>query len=224
MPYISSRTEKRYKAAVSDVKSLKKQLATMQSTTIARSTYERVKNNLKETSKDLDSAKSKVDHYSTLYVGMKEKYSNQSERIANMQQGVKGLLMKIQAYEKKMQKLEDDYEKVLAQSATSRTTMTTMKLHFQRQQQNMLERLREAEKEAETSRQQVKDLMTQIQEIEANERHARENSLTQAMVNTRDTLFDATFNGIGGVNESGSRALAVAMGAVVAAFLMTRVD
>lgn len=196
----------------------------MQSTTIARSTYERVKNNLKETSKDLDSAKSKVDHYSTLYVGMKEKYSNQSERIANMQQGVKGLLMKIQAYEKKMQKLEDDYEKVLAQSATSRTTMTTMKLHFQRQQQNMLERLREAEKEAETSRQQVKDLMTQIQEIEANERHARENSLTQAMVNTRDTLFDATFNGIGGVNESGSRALAVAMGAVVAAFLMTRVD
>lgn len=209
---------------MSDVKSLKKQLATMQSTTIARSTYERVKNNLKETSKDLDSAKSKVDHYSTLYVGMKEKYSNQSERIANMQQGVKGLLMKIQAYEKKMQKLEDDYEKVLAQSATSRTTMTTMKLHFQRQQQNMLERLREAEKEAETSRQQVKDLMTQIQEIEANERHARENSLTQAMVNTRDTLFDATFNGIGGVNESGSRALAVAMGAVVAAFLMTRVD
>ena len=209
---------------MSDVKSLKKQLATMQSTTIARSTYERVKNNLKETSKDLDSAKSKVDHYSTLYVGMKEKYSNQSERIVKMQQGVKGLLMKIQAYEKKMQKLEDDYEKVLAQSATSRTTMTTMKLHFQRQQQNMLERLREAEKEAETSRQQVKDLMTQIQEIEANERHARENSLTQAMVNTRDTLFDATFNGIGGVNESGSRALAVAMGAVVAAFLMTRVD
>tara|TARA_Y100000592_G_scaffold89444_1_gene146686 strand:+ start:135 stop:725 length:591 start_codon:yes stop_codon:yes gene_type:complete len=196
----------------------------MQSTTIARSTYERIKNNLKETSKDLDSAKSKVDHYSTLYFGMKEKYSNQSERIEKMQQGVKGLLMKIQAYEKKMQKLEDDYEKVLAQSATSRTTMTTMKLHFQRQQQNMLERLREAEKEAETSRQQVKDLMTQIQEIEANERHARENSLTQAMVNTRDTLFDATFNGIGGVNESGSRALAVAMGAVVAAFLMTRVD
>ena len=196
----------------------------MQSTTIARSTYERIKNNLKETSKDLDSAKSKVDHYSTLYVGMKEKYSNQSERIIKMQQGVKVLLMKIQAYEKKMQKLEDDYEKVLAQSATSRTTMTTMKLHFQRQQQNMLERLREAEKEAETSRQQVKDLMTQIQEIEANERHARENSLTQAMVNTRDTLFDATFNGIGGVNESGSRALAVAMGAVVAAFLMTRVD
>jgi hypothetical protein len=44
------------------------------------------------------------------------------------------------------------------------------------------------------------------------------------MVNTRDTLFDAAFNGVGSVNESGSRALAVAMGAVVAAFLMTRVD
>ena len=224
MPYILPALEKKYKTAVSDVKSLKKQLATMQSTTIARSTYDRIKNNLMETDKALNSAKSKVNHYSTLYVGMKEKYSNSTEKIEKMQAGVKGLLAKIIAYENKLKKLEDDYETALSQSATSRTSMTKMKLHFQRQQQNMLERLREAEKEAETSRQQVKDLMTQIQEIEANERHARENSLTQAMVNTRDTLFDAAFNGIGGVNESGSRALAVAMGAVVAAFLMTRVD
>ena len=141
-----------------------------------------------------------------------------------MQEGVKGLLAKIIAYENRLKKLEDDYETALSQSATSRTSMTKMKLHFQRQQQNMLERLREAEKEAESSRQQVKDLLTQIQEIEANERNARETSITQAMVNTRDTLFDAAFNGVGGVNESGSRALAVAMGAVVAAFLMTRVD
>jgi len=133
------------------------------------------------------------------------------------------MFVKIKAYETKLDNLEKKYKETLSQSATSRTTMTTMKLHFQRQQQNMLERLREAEKEAETSRQQVKDLLNQIQEIEANERHARENSLTQAMVNTRDTLFDATFNGVG-VSESGSRALAVAMGAIAAAFLMTRVD
>lgn len=195
----------------------------MQSTTIARGTYERIKNNLIETDKDLESAKVKVKHYSTLYVGMKEKYSNQSESIEKMRQGVKGLFVKIKAYETKLDNLEKKYKETLSQSATSRTTMTTMKLHFQRQQQNMLERLREAEKEAETSRQQVKDLLNQIQEIEANERHARENSLTQAMVNTRDTLFDATFNGVG-VSESGSRALAVAMGAIAAAFLMTRVD
>ena len=140
-----------------------------------------------------------------------------------MEEGVKGILMKINAFETKMKKLEKDYENALTQSATSRTSMTQMKLHYQRQTQILLERLREADKEAEKARQQSKDLMTQIQEIEANERNARENSLTQAMVNTRDTLFDATFNGIG-VNESGSRALAVAMGAVVAAFLMTRVD
>lgn len=195
----------------------------MESTTIARSTYERIKNNLIETDKELESAKTKVKHYSTLYIGMKEKYSNQSESIEKMRQGVKGLFVKIKAYETKLDNLEKKYKETLSQSATSRTTMTTMKLHFQRQQQNMLERLREAEKEAETSRQQVKDLLNQIQEIEANERHARENSLTQAMVNTRDTLFDATFNGVG-VSESGSRALAVAMGAIAAAFLMTRVD
>lgn len=195
----------------------------MKSTTIARSTYERIKNNLIETDKELESAKAKVKHYSTLYIGMKEKYSNQSESIEKMRQGVKGMFVKIKAYETKLDNLEKKYKETLSQSATSRTTMTTMKLHFQRQQQNMLERLREAEKEAETSRQQVKDLLNQIQEIEANERHARENSLTQAMVNTRDTLFDATFNGVG-VSESGSRALAVAMGAIAAAFLMTRVD
>ncbi len=195
----------------------------MKSTTIARSTYERIKNNLIETDKELESAKVKVKHYSNLYIGMKEKYSNQSESIEKMRQGVKGLFVRIKAYETKLDSLEKKYKETLSQSATSRTTMTTMKLHFQRQQQNMLERLREAEKEAETSRQQVKDLLNQIQEIEANERHARENSLTQAMVNTRDTLFDATFNGVG-VSESGSRALAVAMGAIAAAFLMTRVD
>ena len=196
----------------------------MQSTTIARSTYMRIKNNLMETDKELNSAKKRVKHFSTMYYGMKEKYSNSTEKIEKMQEGVKGLLAKIIAYENRLKKLEDDYETALSQSATSRTSMTKMKLHFQRQQQNMLERLREAEKEAESSRQQVKDLLTQIQEIEANERNARETSITQAMVNTRDTLFDAAFNGVGGVNESGSRALAVAMGAVVAAFLMTRVD
>ena len=140
-----------------------------------------------------------------------------------MQMGVKGLLMKMQSYQEKIEKLEKEYKQALSQSATSRTTMSKMKLHFQRQQQNMLSRLREAEKEAEMARQESKDLLNKIQEIEGNERHARENSLTQAMVNTRDTLFDATFNGIG-VNESGSRALAVAMGAIAAAFLMTRVD
>jgi len=223
LPYISSRTESAYKKAVRDVKSLEKRYASLKSTTIARSTYERIKNNLIETDKELESAKAKVKHYSTLYIGMKEKYSNQSESIEKMRQGVKGMFVKIKAYETKLDNLEKKYKETLSQSATSRTTMTTMKLHFQRQQQNMLERLREAEKEAETSRQQVKDLLNQIQEIEANERHARENSLTQAMVNTRDTLFDATFNGVG-VSESGSRALAVAMGAIAAAFLMTRVD
>jgi chromosome segregation ATPase len=223
LPYILPALEKKYKTAVSDVKSLKKQLATMQSTTIARGTYERIKNNLVETDKELKSAKTKVKHYTTMYFGMKEKYSNQTERIENMQAGVKGLLAKINAYEAKMSKLEEDYQRALTQSATSRTSMTKMKLNYQRQTQTLLKRLREAEKEAESARQESKDLMTKIQEIEANERHARENSLTQAMVNTRDTLFDATFNGVG-VNESGSRALAVAMGAVVAAFLMTRVD
>ena len=140
-----------------------------------------------------------------------------------MQQGVNSLLLRMKAYQGKIESMEKEYKKVLSQSATSRTSMSKMKLHFQRQQQNMLNRLREAEKEAEEARKESADLLNKIQEIEANEHHARENSLTQAMVNTRDTLFDATFNGVG-VNESGSRALAVAMGAVVAAFLMTRVD
>ena len=223
MPFVRTSDLIQYKAAVRDVKSLRSKVNTLESTTIARSTYERIKNNLAETDKELKSAKSKVKHYSSMYFGMKEKYSKSTEKIEKMEEGVKGMLMKINAFETKMKKLEEDYETALTQSATSRTSMTQMKLQYQRQTQILLERLREAEKEAESARQQSKDLMTQIQEIEANERNARENSLTQAMVNTRDTLFDATFNGIG-VNESGSRALAVAMGAVVAAFLMTRVD
>ena len=146
MPLVRTSDLIQYKAAVRDVKSLKSRVNTLQSTTIARSTYERIKSNLAETDTELKSAKSKVKHYSSMYFGMKEKYSKSTEKIEKMEEGVKGMLMKINAFETKMKKLEKDYENALTQSATSRTSMTQMKLHYQRQTQILLERLREAEK------------------------------------------------------------------------------
>ena len=81
MPFVRTSDLIQYKAAVRDVKSLRSKVNTLESTTIARSTYERIKNNLAETDKELKSAKSKVKHYSSMYFGMKEKYSKSTEKI-----------------------------------------------------------------------------------------------------------------------------------------------
>ena len=66
-------------------------------------------------------------------------------------------------------------------------------------------------------------LTEKIAEIEKNEKMARESSLTQALVNTRDFVFDNTIAGVN-VSENQSRGLAIIAGAAVAAYMMTRVS
>ena len=101
--------------------------------------------------------------------------------------------------------------------------MSKMKIKHNQVAKQLQAALESALQEAEVAKKEAQALTVKIAEIEKNEKEARESSLTQAIVNTRDFVFDNTIAGVN-VSENQSRGLAIFAGAAVAAYMMTRVS
>ncbi len=126
---------------------------------------------------------------------------------------------------KRADHFESKYKTALKASSTSRTTIMNMKILHQRQMRDLSKRLNSAMDEATMANEKVSELLQQLDEIEKNEKQSREESLTQALLNTRDVVFDNTIaTNLGGVGESTSRGFAFMTGLVVAGYMISRVD
>jgi len=226
--YISDKVLNSYKAKAKQLVSTQKELDALKKSSINPNLYRSVKKSLSQTKTKLDLASKKSSTYSRLYVGLKEKYSAAEDVMT-------GLRDKITRQEKSMKYIKDrseaferSYRQMLKQSATSRTTITKMKMNHQRQMLNLSKKLEEVQAEADSANQQVTTLLKQIDEIEKNEKMARENSLTQALINTRDVVFDNTIatnlSGVGEIGENTSRGLAFLTGLALVGFMVSRVD
>lgn len=205
------------------MKTLESEITALKKTTVAKDTYLSAKKSLTEAKAALTKANQKVNHYSGLYTGMKGKYAFAKNTIAEMRTTIDNVEAKLGAEEARSKMFQKKYEDTLKSSATSRTILTKMKMKHQQDMQRLNARLIEAEKQATFAKQQASDLLARIDEIEKNEKMAREGSLTQAIVNTRDLVFDNTIAGVQ-MSETSSRGLSMLAGAAVTAFLITRVS
>lgn len=205
------------------MKTLESEIDALQETTVAKDTYLAAEKSLTEAKAALTEAKQKVDHYSGLYTKMKDKYAFTKIKITEMRTTINNVEAKLGAEEARSKMFQKRYEDTLKSSATSRTILTKMKMKHQQDMQRLNARLIEAEKQATFAKQQASDLLARIDEIEKNEQMAREGSLTQAIVNTRDLVFDNTIAGVQ-MSETSSRGLSLLAGAAVTAFLITRVS
>ena len=216
---------KSYLKDKASLKTTQKELSALKKSSINPKTFSSVKKVLSQTKTKLDLATKKSSRYSKLYVGLKEKYSNTEKYTKHLRDKITRQESSLAYIKKRADYFESKYKKAMSQSATSRTTIMKMKLHHQRQMQNLNTKLDQASKEANIANEKVSALLIELDEIEKNEKQAREESLTQALLNTRDVVFDNTIaTNLGGVGESTSRGFAFMAGLVVAGYMISRVD
>jgi len=223
LPYISSKQMSQYKSAQKQASSLRTELDALKASTVPKDTFFAAKKSLSEAATDLSLAKKKIDHYTKLYTGMTGKYNMTKTQISSLESKIDAIGKTLDKERSRSKMFEKKYENAVKSGATSKTILTKMKIQHQRDMQRLLSRVKKAEKEAESAIKQASDLLSQIDEIEKNERMAREGSLTQAVVNTRDLLFDNTIAGVQ-LSETSSRGLSMLAGAAVFSYLMTRVS
>ena len=143
--------------------------------------------------------------------------------LGNKQETLTATLSQLQSMNSKYKSISQKYDQMVKSNATSLATMSRMKIEHSQAANKLLMALEAAKKEADIAKQEAQVLTEKIAEIEKNEKMARESSLTQALVNTRDFVFDNTIAGVN-VSENQSRGLAIIAGAAVAAYMMTRVS
>lgn len=223
MPYVSKATLDAYKKAKKQVPELESEITALKKSTISKDTYLSTKKSLYEAKTNLTLAEKKVKHYSNLYTGMKGKYTLATQKISDLKKSVDQAESVLASQEAKTKMFQTKYENAIKSASTSRTILTKMKMQHQRHMQQLNASLMAAEKEAYLAKQQTADLLSRIDEIEKNESMAREGSLAQAIVNTRDVVFDNTIAGVQ-MSETSSRGLSVLAGAAVTAYLITRVS
>ena len=223
MPYVSQANLDAYKKAKAQVPILESEIDALKQSTTSKDTYLSTKKSLYDAQTNLALAEKKVTHYSSLYTGMTGKYTLASQKISDLKKSVDKAESALTAQEAKTKMFQEKYENAIKSASTSKSILTKMKMEHQQHMQQLNASLLTAEKEAYNAKQQVADLLSRIDEIEKNESMAREGSLAQAIVNTRDIVFDNTIAGVQ-MSETNSRGLSFLAGAAVTAYLITRVS
>ncbi len=224
LPKILSDSEyKRLKRDSSNYKDLKSDYYALKKSSISLKSYSLVKKALMDAKDSNDALTKQIDSVSNSYSGLKGKYSSVLIALKNKHNSLKDTLEQLQSMETKYKATSNKYHEMVANNATSLATMSKMKIKHNQAAKQLQAALETALQEAEIAKKEAQALTVKIAEIEKNEREARESSLTQAIVNTRDFMFDNTIAGVN-VSENQSRGLAIIAGAAVAAYMMTRVS
>ncbi len=223
MPYISSSSLKSYKRMKEEFNDLQKDYSSLKQSSISLNSYGSVKKALADARDQYSAVGQKLQSLQNSYTGMKGKYSAVLKSHSMQKQRLEKAFKEISKSEINYKMMEKKYNQVIQSQSTSMATMQTMKLKHGAAMKQLLSSLQAAKSEAELAKKEAQALTLKVAEIENNEKNARESSLTQALVNTRDFVFDNTIAGVS-VSENTSRGLSVLAGAAVAAYLITRVS
>ena len=223
MPYITSSALKSYKSMKEDFSDLKQDYSALKKSSINLNSYHSVKKSLADVRDQYSAVGKKLQSIQNSYTGMKGRYSavikSHSMQKARLERALKSIAQSEQNYKA----MQSKYNHVVKSQSTSMATMQQMKIKHGNMVKQLMTSLNAAKAEAESAKKEAQVLTLKIAEIEKNERSAREGSLTQALVNTRDFVFDNTIAGVS-VSEGTSRGLSMLAGAAVTAFLITRVS
>lgn len=223
MPYISTSSLKSYRSMKEDFSDLKQDYSALKKSSINLNSYNSVKKSLANAKAQYNVVGMKLKSIQNSYTGMKGRYSAVIKSHSMQKARLESTLKAIAQSEQNYKAMQSKYNHVVKSQSTSIATMQQMKIKHGEVVKQLMTSLNAAKAEAESAMKEAQMLTLKIAEIEKNERSAREGSLTQALVNTRDFVFDNTIAGVP-VSENTSRGLSMLAGAAVTAFLITRVS
>ena len=224
LPKVLSNTAyKRLKDAADNYRDLKTDYDALKKSSVPLKSYSNIKKRLMDAMDDNKTLTTRVESISNSYSGLKGKYNAVLTTLESKKESLTATLSQLQSMNDKYKSVSQKYDQMVKTNATSLATMSRMKIEHSQAANKLLIALEVAKKEADIAKQEAQVLTEKIAEIEKNEKMARESSLTQALVNTRDFVFDNTIAGVN-VSENQSRGLAIIAGAAVAAYMMTRVS
>ena len=202
---------------------LKQDHSALKKSSINLNSYNSVKKSLANAKAQYKVVGMKLKSIQNSYTGMKGRYSAVIKSHSMQKARLESTLKAIAQSEQNYKAMQSKYNHVVKSQSTSIATMRQMKIKHREVVKQLMTSLNAAKAEAESAMKEAQMLTLKIAEIEKNERSAREGSLTQALVNTRDFVFDNTIAGVP-VSENTSRGLSMLAGAAVTAFLITRVS
>lgn len=223
MPYISTSSLKSYKSMKEDFSDLKQDYSALKKSSINLNSYNSVKKSLADARDQYSAVGKRLSSLQNSYTGMKGRYSAVIKSHSMQKARLESTLKAIAQSERNYKVMKSKYNHVVKSQSTSMSTMQQMKIKHGMAVKQLMASLNAAKAEAESAKKEAQMLTLKIAEIEKNEHSAREGSLTQALVNTRDFVFDNTIAGVP-VSENTSRGLSMLAGAAVTAFLITRVS
>jgi len=223
LPFIPTSVYNRFKEAASKYSDLQDDYNALKKSSVSLTSYAEAKKKLADAKDNNKILTNKLNSISKLYSGVKGKYDKLLIAIEEQNQKLNQTIQHLDKAQEAFASKNKQYVDLVQSNATSIATMSKMKIEHGSAIKALELALEAAKKEANVAQQEIQVLTQKIAEIEKNESMAREASLTQALVNTRDFVFDNTIAGVN-VSENQSRGLAILAGAAVAAYMMTRVS
>ena len=179
---------------------------------------------LKTLKKSVDNTKKTAKRYSKMYVGMRERYQSTTERLSRYQGYLSERTKKIAELSAQLQSSRAAYNRAMVSNSTNITRLNVMKLQYESTARKLNAEVKAAKVEAKELQEKVESLEREMREIEKNEETARERSLTNALVQTRDVAFNQVFPNLSGMSENQSKGLAAAAGVVVFLYMVGRIE
>ena len=181
--------------------------------TSLKSKYAKTATALSKMESDLARANNKVQNSS-------KKYDHVSGKLKEMEEKMKKLVSTHTSTVYAMKRLDQEYNKLKAQSATSNTAFTNYRLRATANARKLETEVERLENEIKSAGLDITKLLQKIDEIEKNE----EISLAQAVVDVRDHAFNTAFPNLGGISETQSRGLAFVAGLALVGFMIGRIE
>ena len=210
-------TREQLRASESKLITAKKQIVSL---TSANKGYESTRKYAEKLKQSLYTTQAKLNRANAMTEASNVKYDAVSESMKKMEDNLSSLHAKYQSTVKQLESSMRKNKKMLASKSTSGGLFSAYKIMATSRARDLNRKVSGLEKEIESANQEVTTLLTKIEEIEKNE----ELSLSQAVMDVRDTAFNTAFPNLGGISETQSRGLAFFTGLLLVGFMIGRIE
>jgi predicted nucleic acid-binding Zn-ribbon protein len=180
----------------------------------------RTKNRLSQSTKSLEETRKALTHAKALTKSSNLKYDSVEITLKTMEDKLTELGSQYQATLKQLSTAKEEIGVMAGKYSTSNSTFLRYRVNATNKTRLFEQQVSRLENEIEMAYKEVTALLTKIEQIEKNE----ETSLSQAVINVRDSAFNTAFPNLGGVTETQSRGLAFFAGLILVSFMIGRIE
>ena len=210
-------TRRQLRTSEAKLKGAEKQINSL---TSANKGYENTRKLLIKSNKSLIATKAQLKRANAMTIASNVKYDAVSETMEKMQENLSSLHAKYQSTVNQLNSSMQRNKQMLANKSIEGARFAAYKAMATSQARDLNRKVSGLEKEIESANREVTTLLTKIEEIEKNE----ELSLSQAVMDVRDTAFNTAFPNLGGISETQSRGLAFFTGLLLVGFMVGRIE